>query len=397
MYGSTFLEPALSANSRTIGQIKDKEGDSDPLSDIIAVDYSNDGKFLNATLWLSYPPKDKPYSDVNYSMIIDSDNDNATGRFGIDYELEISFNNETQTWTRTLYTYPPTGDRIPLVQQTITPFFFGGIPLSLDLNKIRHGDFYKVAFYSESQFYGSSKDETTTVHFPPLSISITAAQPTLTIRPGESQTIDLRVNSTGGYEPLVTFYTDPNTAMRRGIETHFPFNNVSIPSSGTVTTPVNIAVHSYAIDGVYTLVIFANSTLEPGTYHQNVTSQYPLTIRVPPPLSISERLNLFSPEAIKIPQEYLVGFYIIVLSLAIPAVARWFASRKQISHLNRFMTAIISVYDLLHEKKDLCERCLENIRRQVDQAYAKGKISESNYKILNEKISDYEKKLNEVK
>ena len=59
------------------------------------------------------------------------------------------------------------------------------------------------------------------------------------------------------------------------------------------------------------------------------------------------------------------------------------------------MIAINTIYDRTHQDKGEAIKALEKARRDVSTVYAKGKISEGDYKILNEKISDYEKKMNE--
>ena len=57
------------------------------------------------------------------------------------------------------------------------------------------------------------------------------------------------------------------------------------------------------------------------------------------------------------------------------------------------MVAINTIYD--RSSQDIGEgiKALEDERRDISTIYAKGKISESDYKILNEKISEYENKL----
>ena len=51
--------------------------------DITGVSYVSDGKFLNATLWLSEPANGSNY----YSMGIDADSDLKTGWAGMDYQV----------------------------------------------------------------------------------------------------------------------------------------------------------------------------------------------------------------------------------------------------------------------------------------------------------------------
>jgi hypothetical protein len=53
------------------------------------------------------------------------------------------------------------------------------------------------------------------------------------------------------------------------------------------------------------------------------------------------------------------------------------------------MTAIGRLYDEYHNNKQEFGRRMEVVRREISDAYTKGKVSESNYKILNDKISEY--------
>ena len=60
---------------------------------------------MNATLWLYFPFKVHPRStdeNVNYGMFIDSDFDDTTGFGGIDYKVEIGWNNQSKQWTKVL-------------------------------------------------------------------------------------------------------------------------------------------------------------------------------------------------------------------------------------------------------------------------------------------------------
>src|SRR5215211_648831 len=115
-----------------------KSGDRS--TDILAVDYSSNGKFLNATIWLFFPFKEKPIlEDVSYGMLIDADFNDKTGFDGIDYKLEISWNNQTQNWIKTLEAWSPYGEARVLNNQTVPYTLFSEkgssyIILSCDLN-----------------------------------------------------------------------------------------------------------------------------------------------------------------------------------------------------------------------------------------------------------------------
>src|SRR5918912_1371577 len=67
-------------------------------TDIQSVSYSSNGKYLNATLWLANFTKNPVgYENVNYGMYIDADSNNRTGLDGIDYQIEVHWNEEKKT------------------------------------------------------------------------------------------------------------------------------------------------------------------------------------------------------------------------------------------------------------------------------------------------------------
>ena len=114
----TFAEPTLSfprqeVNSATRNIIQfdkklhtqTKATYNQPLDKsaiIQRITYFSDGKTLNATLWMGGGIKHDPSiygaSIVAYGVLIDIDNNNATGKYGVDYQKEIQWNSHTKTW-----------------------------------------------------------------------------------------------------------------------------------------------------------------------------------------------------------------------------------------------------------------------------------------------------------
>ena len=182
-------------------------------TDIVDVDYLNDGNYLNVTLWLYFPFREHPiqYQSVNYGILIDSDFNYYTGFEGIDYIYEIEWQNSTQSWVQKLFELSPTGDNKTLqFNKNFTGFFEGRnsyVKLSLDLNSIRHSENYKVVFYAEAKKnYNSSflTDFTRWISFPPINVELSTLPHSLILRPGEVKTVAILVNSTKGYEPEVS-------------------------------------------------------------------------------------------------------------------------------------------------------------------------------------------------
>lgn len=79
-------------------------------NDVISVDYFSDGKTLNSTLWLQSKIENVSlsYLDIpSFGVFIDADSNTETGWVGIDYQLEMVWNNGT--WNNTLYQFSVDG------------------------------------------------------------------------------------------------------------------------------------------------------------------------------------------------------------------------------------------------------------------------------------------------
>ena len=104
-------------------------------------------------------------------------------------------------------------------------------------------------------------DFTKTVAIPPLKLDISTLPASLTIRPGDSKTITLRINSTVGFEPTVYLSTSSNQS--EDITSTIKFSKIRIPSYGVATIPMTISSTQNTPSRTYTIFIFANSTFPP--------------------------------------------------------------------------------------------------------------------------------------
>jgi hypothetical protein len=233
-------------------------------TDILAVNYYTNRDFLNATVWLYYPFQVKPnYTMVNYGMLIDSDFDNRTGFDGIDHKFEIRWDNNSRVWTSTLEGWSPNGEnRIIHFKNNYTGFFESDkhyVTLSLNLDDIGSPPKYKVIFYAEvERDRVSFTDFTRWVAIPPLQVVITTIPNSIELHKGEERTIEVKLNSSQGYEPTVKI--DAKSRVDK-IDFEFPLNDtLNIPTFGEATTPLTIRASDDASVGPYTLFISANST-----------------------------------------------------------------------------------------------------------------------------------------
>jgi hypothetical protein len=240
-------------------------------TEILGVDYESDGKTLNATVWLYFPFNELPltYKVVHYGMLIDSDFDKTTGYDGIDYQLELGWDNISKTWNKKLEQWSPNGDQRTLnIVNNYSNFFEKGknfILLSLDLRSLLYPSKYKVTFYAETENKNEIMitDPTRWVAIPPLDLVLTTTPRNLTLTPGESKTVGVTVNTTQGYEPIVNLSAASQTHNNVYAEFKKGFNQLQVPSFGIATTAMTITALPNATIAPYTLTIFANSSFPP--------------------------------------------------------------------------------------------------------------------------------------
>lgn len=249
---------------------KEYSAGGDRNTDIVSVSYSSNGTSLDAILWLLLPFKENPTREnLNYGMFVDADfNSRAnikTGFGGIDYQIEIRWNNETKKWNKFIEAWSPYGETRVIENNSDYKGFYekGGnyVLLSADLGKILYPQKYKVLYYAESKKGGSYKsDYTRWVAIPPLELVVSPSPNSLEVTRGEQKSIEVKVNSTQGYEPTVNVYT---LNQSHNIGFNFAYKALRIPSYGMSSTPLTVNVSKDALAGPYTLFIFANSTFPP--------------------------------------------------------------------------------------------------------------------------------------
>jgi hypothetical protein len=251
--------------------------DGDRSTDIISVDYYSDGNTLNAILWLYFPFKAEPpssYENVNYGMYVDADFDETTGYGGIEYKVEISWNNQSKVWTKVLEKWSHFGETIVLENQTIpyTNFSKKGahyVWLTADLDSMLSPKKYKAIFYGEVGKDGSLKtDFTRMIANPPLEVFVSTSPNSVELRKDERKTIEVRINVTQGYEPTVNLYaTSPSKHLifdfTQNDTLDVPVYTLRIPSHGIGTIPLTVFSPENAPVGPSTLFIFANSSFPP--------------------------------------------------------------------------------------------------------------------------------------
>jgi hypothetical protein len=293
--GKVFASVDTQSNDRTVSPTFSNEEILDPMTDwidletrnytkggdrstdIVSVDYFSDGKSLNATLWLYFPFKMQPRlsdENVNYGMYIDADFDANTGYGGIDYIVELAWNNQSKQWTKVLEKWSHSGKQLVLDNQTLSPDIFSKpgahyVRLWADLDAMLSPNKYKVIFYGEVRREGSLRtDFTRSVAIPPLELTVSTSPNSVEFRKGDQATIEVRVNTTQGYEPTVNLIAKSQSKnmvfdFTQNDTSNIPVYSVRIPSYGVATVPLTISSAENASVGPYTLFIFANSSFPP--------------------------------------------------------------------------------------------------------------------------------------
>jgi hypothetical protein len=241
----------------------------DRYTDIVSIDYFSDGKFFNSTIWLLFPFKESPNREnVDYGMYIDSDFDTKTGFGGIDYKIEISWNNNTQKWNKVIESWSPYGKTKVLNNVTNYKNFYetheNYVTLSFDLDQILNPKKYKILFYAETKKEEEQSyltDFTRWVAIPPPQLIVSTSPNSIDLIPGQKKTIEVRVNSSAGYEPTVNLFTQNRSYEI--LSSFLEYNRLRIPSYGMATTPLTITTSPNSNPGPYTLFIFANTTFPP--------------------------------------------------------------------------------------------------------------------------------------
>jgi len=295
----------------------------DESTDIQKVTYSSNGTVLTATVWLASGFEEKPSANgsnvaVIYGILIDADSNQVTGKEGVDYQIEIHWTNETQTWNKGIIEYSsPVHNRTFDIQKNYTGFYENDeryVLVSVNLDEILSPNPYKAMFYAGYLYNNSDMkiDLTPWVDMSPQVYSISTLPNPIIVRQGEQKIIGAQLKSTTGFvQNVIEFMPVQNYSS---IELEFIRDNLNKSSSGIEPAPFKIEVPNDAQVGQYIIPIRANiSTGSTFPYYKfikifnvNLPSNSTeiltkghnfalanLTISVVEPLSIQEQLRDF--------------------------------------------------------------------------------------------------------
>jgi hypothetical protein len=337
--------------------------------DIEAITYQSDGRVLNATFWMSGPTDEKPslLSSPRFLMGISfiSNYKNAT----LDYTVSVDWDGQIGYWTKTLEEHIPYSDKViydaPLykVRLSNSPItnvkildrenaserLVGQMNLSVNLSDIGYPDRYFLRFVKVNTIIEKNigfcvlADYLDTAAFiPQPQFSISLPEEHVMLRPGDSKTVGLRINSTIPIESNISF---PNPPIE-GLRVEFLPQNQSLTPNGLTIEQLRLQVLKNTIQDNGTQVLYPipikpiihfskinlPSVNESGNVYANQTltpNPSYMTMTVLPPPTFPEQLNIFVKDWISPISGiwfFLAGVAVIVGPLAI----RWYNKKHKL-------------------------------------------------------------------
>jgi hypothetical protein len=261
-------------------------------TNIHSVTYSSDGRFLNSTLWFPSlsgltSSNGKPSADViAYGIMIDADLNSDSGFQGVDYELQISWNNDTKTWTQTLIEYASDGNSRRISPAADDTNFTGFtekdknyVKLDLDLKSILYPPRYRIFFYAYSLENNNKSwllDAVRWIYVPPPEFSMSTSPATLDITAGDKGSIELNVNSTTGFQPTV-YLNIPYLPANIGVEYENGNKTLKMPIYNVAKSNLVINSAANTKPGLHTVDVFGTVVFQP-QYFKPPFSDSPIII-----------------------------------------------------------------------------------------------------------------------
>jgi hypothetical protein len=287
--------------------------------DIQRITYFSNGTILNATIWLAggfneNPSINESNATVFYGILIDADSQQQTGMEGVDYQVEVQWSNETQTWNKIEIEYSsPFHNRTLDIKENYTGFSKNNeryVLLDVNLRDIIYPTKYKVMFYAGAihDYSNMRLDYTNWVDIPPLEYIIATLPNPVIVRQGEEKIIGIQLKSTTGFVPNVTNFMP--TEGYSSIELEFSGDKLNKSFYGIEPAPFKIKVPNNAQVGQYSIPIAANTStgsafpyneflrlssvnLPPISTEGHKIALANLTISVVEPLTVQEQVKDF--------------------------------------------------------------------------------------------------------
>ena len=266
----------------------------DNSTDIQTVTYYNaKGIFLNATLWLGGKVISNPSilgaKAIVYGVLVDSDNNKNTGKYGVDFQREIQWNSTVGNWSSLLVEYSsPQHSRTLELQGNFTGFYDENqthVLIPLEIDSITSPARFKVLYYAlviygdlhnqidedvddynvrstsppanKTADDGISKivvDLSSWVDIPPPTYSFLTTPSPIEIVRGEEKEVGLQLESSSGSLPnSISFLPDEETSdieiQEIPPETDNTTSSVTQPASFRLRAPqgANLGLHTIPV------------------------------------------------------------------------------------------------------------------------------------------------------
>jgi hypothetical protein len=234
----------------------------DLATDIQKVTYYSDGKNLNATLWLGNKTITDPAKfDIVvllYGALFDIDNNPGTGKFGIDFQHEIQWNNYSKKWNSFIIERPSKDYfRTIFSQENYTGIQdrVNFVLMSQDLKHLTLPEHFKVLYYTVA-IYNNTKttvDMTSWIDIPPPVYTFSTIPDTIALSPGEQKNIGIQLESSQGINPEVIDYIqlENNDSLIKVIlnpnNLNFSSFSSDLPAPFRIIVPSDVQVGKYKI------------------------------------------------------------------------------------------------------------------------------------------------------
>jgi hypothetical protein len=258
----------------------------DNATDIQMITYfSVDRKILNATLWLGgeveLDPGKYGAETVVYGLLVDSDNNEDTGKYGVDFQKEVQWNSELGSWNALFVEYSsPEHSRMISIESNSTEFFgkdqkYVVIPLEMD--SITSPGHFRVLYYTVVIYANKSDQKSTNsysamepisdnaskmlvdlsswIDIPPPTYSFSTTPSIIEIVRGGEQEIGIQLVSSSGMLPDSASFIPVRDSSEINIE---QTSKETESSSGISPASFKIRIPSDVNIGLHTIPMLVN-------------------------------------------------------------------------------------------------------------------------------------------
>lgn len=260
----------------------------DNATDIQMITYfSVDRKILNATLWLGgeveLDPGKYGAETVVYGLLVDSDNNEDTGKYGVDFQKELQWNSELGSWNTLFVEYSsPEHSRMINIESNSTEFFGDDqkyVVIPLEMDSITSPGHFRALYYTVVIYANNSDQKSTNsysakesisgnaskmlvdlsswIDIPPPTYSFSTTPSTIEIVRGEEQEIGIQLVSSSGMLPDSVSFIPVRDSSEISIE-QTSKETLNESSSGISPASFKIRIPNDVNIGLHTIPMLVN-------------------------------------------------------------------------------------------------------------------------------------------